>query len=119
MGAFVAVAIIQFVVAIYGGYFGGGIGIMMLAAFSLMDAGNIHAMNGLKSVLGAVINGAAVVTFIVAHLVAWQFALPMIVASILSGYASAKIARRIDPKFVRPAVVAIGAIITVYFFVHG
>ena len=113
------VGLIQFAVAIYGGYFGGGIGIMMLAAFSLMDVGNIHSMNGLKAVLGAAINGAAVVTFIVAHLVVWQFALPMIVASILSGYASAKIARRIDPKKVRLIVVTVGALLTAYFFIRG
>jgi uncharacterized protein len=113
------VVLIQFAVAVYGGYFGGGIGIMMLAAFSLMDIGNIHSMNGLKALLGAVINGAAVVTFIVAHLVVWQYALPMIVASILSGYASAKLARRLEPKKVRTIVVAVGVLLTAYFFVHG
>ena len=118
-GALGLVGLIQFVVAVYGGYFGGGIGIMMLAAFSLMDVGNIHSMNGLKAVLGAVINGAAVVTFILAHLVVWQFAAPMIVASILSGYASAKIARRIDPKRVRIAVVIIGIALTAYFIIQG
>jgi len=116
---FVLVGVIQFVVAIYGGYFGGGIGIMMLAAFSLMDVGNIHSMNGLKASLGAVINGAAVVTFIVAHLVVWPYAVPMIVASILSGYASAKIARKIDPKRVRMIVVLVGIALTAYFIIHG
>lgn len=117
--ALALVGIIQFAVAVYGGYFGGGIGIMMLAAFSLMDVGDIHSMNGLKAVLGAVINGAAVVTFIVAHLVVWQYALPMVVASILSGYASAKIARRVDPKSVRLFVVVVGVVLTAYFFIHG
>ena len=118
-GALAVVGIVQFFVAVYGGYFGGGIGIMMLAAFSLMDVGDIHSMNGLKAVLGAVINGAAVVTFIAAHLVVWQYALPMVVASILSGYGSAKIARRIEPRKVRVAVVVIGAALTAYFFLHG
>jgi uncharacterized membrane protein YfcA len=117
--ALTLVGLIQFVVAIYGGYFGGGISIMMLAAFSLMDVGNIHSMNGLKAVLGAVINSAAVVTFIAAHLVVWQYAVPMIVASILSGYASAKIARKIEPAKVRIAVVIVGVVLTAYFIVRG
>ncbi|HET9342177.1 MAG TPA: sulfite exporter TauE/SafE family protein [Candidatus Eremiobacteraceae bacterium] len=117
-GALTLVGLIQFAVAVYGGYFGGGIGIMMLATFSLMDVGDIHSMNGLKAVLGAVINSAAVVTFIVAHLVVWQYAVPMIVASILSGYASAKIARKIDPQRVRLAVVIVGIVLTSYFIIH-
>jgi hypothetical protein len=108
-------ATIQFAVAVYGGYFGGGIGIMMLAAFSLMDVGDIHGMNGLKAMLGATINGAAVVTFIVAKLVVWQFALPMILASILSGYFGAKIARRVDPRIVRRFVIGVGVVMTVAF----
>jgi uncharacterized membrane protein YfcA len=118
-GSLTAVAIIQLLVAVYGGYFGGGIGIMMLAAFALMDVGNIHSMNGLKAVLGAVINGAAVVTFIIAKLVVWQFAVIMIVGSILSGYFSAKIARRIEPKKVRWVVIVVGVAMTAYFFIAG
>ena len=117
--ALTLVGLIQFVVAVYGGYFGGGISIMMLAAFSLIDVGNIHSMNGLKAVLGAVINSAAVVTFISAHLVVWPYALPMIVGSILSGYASAKIARKIEPTRVRIAVVIVGVALTAYFIFHG
>jgi uncharacterized membrane protein YfcA len=100
---------------VYGGYFGGGIGIMMLAALALMDLGNIHGMNGLKALLGAVINGAAVVTFIIARLVAWQYAVPMIAASILSGYFGSKIARRIEPRIVRAIVVVVGVAMTITF----
>jgi uncharacterized protein len=113
------VGIVQFVVAVYGGYFGGGIGIMMLAAFAFMDLGNIHSMNGLKAVFGAVINGAAVVTFVAARLIVWKFAAIMIVASILSGYFSARIARTLRPDAVRWLVIAVGTIMTIYFFVHG
>jgi len=118
-GALAFVGLVQFAVAVYGGYFGGGISIMMLAAFAFIDVGNIHSMNGLKAALGAVINSAAVVTFVVAHLVVWQYAVPMIVASILSGYASAKIARKIDPKRVRIAVIIVGIALTSYFIFHG
>ncbi len=116
--ALATVAAVQFVVAIYGGYFGGGVSIMMLAALALMDVGNIHAMNGLKAILGAVINGVAIVTFMAAHLVVWQFAWVMICGAVISGYVSAKIARRIDPKKVRWMVIAVGALLTVYFFTH-
>ena len=117
--ALATVGLIQFAVAVYGGYFGGGISIMMLAAFALIDVGNIHAMNGLKALLGAVINSAAVVTFIVAKLVAWQYAVPMIVGAIVSGYVSAKVARRLAPRRVRWFVIFVGAALTIYFFVHG
>jgi uncharacterized membrane protein YfcA len=109
------VAGVQFLVAVYGGYFGGGIGIMMLAAFAFMDVGDIHGMNGLKALLGAVINGAAVVTFIIARLVDWRLAVPMIVASILSGYFGARMARRIDPVIVRRLVIVVGAVMTAAF----
>lgn len=112
------VAIVQFFVAIYGGYFGGGIGIMMLAAFNLLELGDIHGMNGLKTLLAAVINGAAVFTFIAARLVDWRFAIPMIVASIVSGYAGARIARRIRPAIVRATVIVIGVAMTAAFAVQ-
>lgn len=111
------IGIVQLVVAVYGGYFGGGIGIMMLAAFALMDVGNIHAMNGLKNVLAAVINGAAVVTFIAAKLVLWQYAVAMIAGSIVGGYVTSRIARRIDPGRVRWIVIGVGIVLSVYFFV--
>jgi uncharacterized protein len=111
------VGLVQFFVAVYGGYFGGGIGIMMLAAFAFMDLGNINSMNGLKAVFGAVINGAALVTFVIARLIVWKFAIIMIVASVLSGYFSARVARRIRPDIIRWVVIAVGAAMTVYFFV--
>jgi len=69
--AWLAVAAIQFAIAVYGGYFGGGIGIMMLAALSLSGMTNIHEMNAFKTLLGSVINGVAVVAFIVAGVVHW------------------------------------------------
>src|SRR5262249_17623758 len=62
---------IQLIVAIYGGYFGGGMGILMLAAFALAGMENIHAMNGLRSILAAIINGTAVIAFVAAGKIAW------------------------------------------------
>jgi uncharacterized membrane protein YfcA len=112
-----AVAAAQLVIATYGGFFGGGIGIMMLATLGMMGMTNIHRMNALKTLLTAIINGVAVITFIVARAVAWPQALAMIVAAILGGYYGAFFARKIDPRYVRGFVTVVGAGLTIYFFV--
>jgi uncharacterized protein len=78
-----SVALLQLAIAIYGGFFGGGIGILMLALLEMMHMEDIHAMNGVKSLLAAAINGAAVVTFVVARAVVWPQATLMIVGGVL------------------------------------
>src|SRR5690349_1468388 len=65
------VIIFQFVIAVYGGFFGGGIGIMMLAAFGLLGMDNIHRMNGIKTLMATVINGVAVLAFVLAGTIYW------------------------------------------------
>ena len=110
-------AVMQFVTAIYGGFFGGGIGIIMLATLSILGMENIHSMNALKNVLATCINGIAVVTFVVAGKVLWPQALLMIVGGVIGGYASGYFARRIDPKLVRRVVVTFAWCLTAYFFV--
>ncbi|MGB8700204.1 MAG: sulfite exporter TauE/SafE family protein [Thermosynechococcaceae cyanobacterium] len=109
--------VLQFVIAIYGGYFGGGMGIMMLATYSLMGLTHIHAMNGLKSLLGAMINGVAVLSFILANAIAWGPGLVMVSGSMMGGYGGAVLAQRIDPKQVRQFVTVIAWGMTTYFFV--
>jgi hypothetical protein len=109
----------QFPIAVYGGYFGGGIGILMLAALTLVGMENIHSMNGLKNWLAACINGVAVVTFIIAGAVWWSQALVMVAGAIIGGYGGASLARKVDPRKVRRFVIAVGVGLTVYFFVHG
>jgi uncharacterized membrane protein YfcA len=106
----------QLVISIYGGYFGGGIGILMLAALGLMGMENIHEMNALKTVLTTLINGIAVAAFVVAGKVYWPEALLMIVASIVGGYGGAAYARRLDPKAVRAFVIVVAVSMTAYFF---
>jgi uncharacterized membrane protein YfcA len=108
----------QFVLSIYGGYFGGGMGIMMLASFSLAGMVHIHEMNALKTLLGVTINGLALLTFVVSGTVAWQFAWVMIAGAILGGYGGAALARTVDPKWVRILIVVIGWVMTIYFFVR-
>lgn len=117
-GALLAVAAVQFVIATYGGYFGGGMGLMMLAAFTLLRLSDIHQMNGLKSLLAVAINGVAIATFAAARVIAWVPALLMTGGAIVGGYGGAALARRIAPRQVRRAVVAIGWALTAYFFVR-
>lgn len=108
----------QLAIAIYGGYFGGGMGIMMLATLSLAGMTDIHEMNGLKAILGVAINGVAVVAFIAHGMVSWAPGLVMVAGTIVGGYAGASLARTIDRRFVRYFVVAVGWTMTIYFFVR-
>ena len=106
----------QFAIALYGGYFGGGMGILMLAVYALAGLTDIHAMNGLKSLLGAAINAAAVVTFVVAGVVDWRPALLMVAGSLAGGYFGARLAKKVDANRVRQLVIATGALMTLKFF---
>lgn len=106
----------QFLIAIYGGYFGAGIGILMLSALGFMGVGNIHRMNAVKTFLAATINGASVVVFIQGGLVNWNYAIPMAAAAIVGGYVGARVARRLPTSIVRYAVIAIGFGLAVYYF---
>lgn len=110
--------VLQAIISVYGGFFGGGIGILMLAALALMGMDNIHRMNGLKTLLATLINGVAVIAFVIARAVAWPPALLMIVAAVLGGYIGAAIARKIDPKLVRTFVIVVGLGLSVYLFVR-
>lgn len=98
----------QFLVGVYGGYFGAGIGILMLAAFGLLGLTNIHHMNALKNLNGMFINGIAAALFIADGLVDWRLALLMAIGAIVGGYAGAGGAQRIGQKNVRRLIVAIG-----------
>jgi uncharacterized membrane protein YfcA len=111
-----AIILFQFGVAIYGGYFGAGIGILMLSALAMMGLADIHVMNGLKSWLGSCINGVAVVVFIVGGRVDWPLAVAMAIAGAIGGYAGASIARRLNRDLVRRTVVVIGFSLAAYFF---
>ena len=106
----------QFLVALYGGYFGAGIGILMLSALAMMGMSDIHRMNAVKSVLGSLINGVAAFMFIVNGHVDWSLALPMAVSAIIGGYAGAHWARKLDRQLVRAIVIAIGFGLSAYYF---
>src|SRR5262249_49608324 len=89
----------QFLVAVYGGYFGAGLGILMLAVLGILGLSDIHQMNGLRNIFGSMINGVAAVYFVLAGLIDWPPAALMATGSIVGGYGGAGIARRMGQKF--------------------
>lgn len=107
---------VQFVISIYGGYFGGGMGMMMLAAFSLLGMQDIHRMNGLKTFLSVVINVVSLATFVAAGVIVWREGLLMTAGAIAGGYGGAAVAKRLSPLLVRGFIIATGAVLTVIFF---
>lgn len=98
----------QFAVGVYGGYFGAGIGILMLAVLGLMGFTNIHQMNGLKNWGGLCINAVAAVMFAVSGIVDWPVALAMACGGLLGGYAGSRLAQQVGQAAVRRAVVLVG-----------
>jgi uncharacterized membrane protein YfcA len=109
----------QFLVGVYGGYFGAGIGILMLAALGLIGLTDMHQMNGLKNLLAICINGVAAIYFVIAKAVAWNDVFVLAAGTIVGGYLGARIARRLGRKFVRVAVVTIGLVMTIALFVSS
>ena len=104
----------QFLVGIYGGYFGAGVGILMLAALGMMGLVNIHRMNGLKNWGGLCMNAVAAVTFTISGLVDWPVALAMAVGAIVGGYGGARVAQRVGQTPVRRAIIVIGFLSTIW-----
>lgn len=116
-GAIVGASIFELVVAVYGGYFGGGMGIMNLAMLAALGMTDIHAMNALKVVLGGVINGVATITFVITGTIVWRQAIVMTAGAILGGYFAAHWAQKLPQAWIRNFVILVGAAMTVYFFV--
>jgi uncharacterized protein len=109
---------LELLIAIYIGYFGAGVGILLLALLALMGMENIHAMNGMKSLLVSIVNGVALITFIWARVIVWPQALLMLVAAMLGGYAGAHYARRLKQQQIRWLVIVVGFGMSAYFFVR-
>ncbi|HZT30643.1 MAG TPA: sulfite exporter TauE/SafE family protein [Bryobacteraceae bacterium] len=115
---FAGALVFQLLVAIYGGYFGAGIGILMLAALSILGLTDIHQMNGLKSFFALSINGVAALYFVWAGMVYWPDVVVMAVGAIAGGYGGAGAARRLGRTAVRRIVVFIGFGITLSLFLR-
>lgn len=110
------IALLQLIIAIYGGYFGGGIGILTLATLGLIGIEDLNEMNAVKNILVACINGVAVITFVIVGAVVWFDALVMITGSIIGGYGGVYFARKLDQRVVRVFVILVGCVMTIYFF---
>ena len=108
----------QLLVALYGGYFGAGIGILMLAALSILGLHDIHQMNGLKNFFATWINGVAAFYFMWAGMVQWPYVLVMAAGAITGGYGGAGLARRLGRTAVRRIVIAIGFAMAISLFLR-
>jgi hypothetical protein len=109
--------VFQLAVALYGGYFGAGIGILMLAALSVLGLTDIHQMNGLRAFFGACVNGVAAVYFIWAKMVYWPYFLIMVLGAIAGGYLGTHGARRMGRRAVRQIVIAVGFAMALSLFI--
>jgi len=111
-----ALMLFQVAVATYGGFFGAGIGILMLAALGLMGVRDVHRANGLKNLAAVCINGVAALTFVAGGHIAWTEAAVMATGALLGGAIGAGTARRVGPRAVRRAVMAIGVALALAMF---
>lgn len=109
----------QFAIAVYGGYFGAGLGILMLAALGILGFTNIHRMNGLKNFGGTCANVVAAATFAASDLVNWPIAAAMMVGAIVGGYSGSRLAQRVSQVWVRRLIVAVGLCSGVWLLAGG
>jgi uncharacterized membrane protein YfcA len=111
---------VQFVISLYGGYFGGAVGLMMLAAWGLLTASvNVKAMGPARTLLVSAANGAAVLLFVASGVVRWPDTLALLTGAVAGGYGGARVARRLPPVLVRAVVLLLTATITVMFFLRA
>ena len=110
---------VQFVVSIYGGFFGAGQGIMMLASLGLTEGDDYHRINAMKNLLSVVIAGLAIVVFVSGGVIAWSHGLVMTIAVALGGWGGVTAARRVPQPIVRGFVIAVGVVLTVYYAATG
>ena len=110
--------IVQFAISVYGGYFGGAVGLMMLAVWSLLDDADVKSMAPARMLLVSAANGMAVLCFIAAGAVRWAELAPMALAAILGGYAGARAARFIPAPVIRIFVLALSATVAAAFFMR-
>jgi uncharacterized membrane protein YfcA len=112
----ILVAGVQLIVGIYGGYFGAGIGILMLAGLSFAGLDDIHQMNAMKVLLQTVINGIASVIFLFSPMVRWDLAIPMAAASAVGGFVGITVARRMPQNVLRAVILCVGVVVTALYF---
>jgi uncharacterized membrane protein YfcA len=112
-------SLLELLLAVYGGYFGAGIGFVMLGMLAALGMRDIHAMGAIRTLLAATINAAAVVTFILAGAVLWKHFGVMVAGAMLGGWFGAHFAQKADPAKVRALVIGVGVAMSTYFFLSG
>lgn len=113
------VILAQLAIAIYGGFFGAGLGILMLATLSFLGIKSIHSMNAFKTFLGSCINGIAIIPFIFAGVIACQQATVMAIGGSLGAYLCVHYVRKLKPQVIRNFVILVAVSMTIYFFVQN
>jgi uncharacterized membrane protein YfcA len=113
------VLLIQFALGVYGGYFGGAVGIMMMAMWGLLDKSDLEKLNAPRTLMVSAANAMAVLTFVVVHAVRWRETMVVLVAATLGGYGGAQLGRRSPAHVVRAGTLLLTAGITVAFFVRA
>lgn len=108
--------LVQLAVSIYGGFFGAGMGILMIASLAIQGHGDVQDINAIKNWLSALIYSVAVVTFIAAGAVSWPHTAVMLVTATGGGYAGAALARRVPQQWLRRFIIAVGSVLTIYYF---
>lgn len=111
----ILIGFVQFIVAIYGGYFGAGMGVLMLAGLSFTGMQDIHQMNAMKVLLGTIINGVSCVIFAFGH-PAWRFVVPMAVCSSIAGFIGMAVSRKIPRQKLRMFILFCGVALTIVYF---
>ena len=119
LGRRLAGLVIQFLTAIYGGFFGAGMGFLMLASLGLTEGTQYHGINAIKQILAIVIQGVAIVVFIRGGVIDWPPALIVMLAAICGGYFGVGVARKVPGPVMRGFVIATGSILTAYYFASG
>jgi uncharacterized protein len=108
--------LVQLLVSVYGGFFGAGMGILMMASLAISGHKDVQEINALKNLLSSVVYSVTVVTFVIANAVSWPHTLVMLVAASAGGYGGARVARSLQGPWLRRVVIGVGAVLTVYYF---
>jgi uncharacterized membrane protein YfcA len=106
----------QAVVSVYGGFFGAGMGILMLASLAMAGHDDVHEINAIKNLLSAVIYSVTVLTFVIAGAISWPHTIIMLATATLGGYCGAAVARKIPALWLRRFIIAVGTMLTAYYF---
>lgn len=107
---------VQLLVAVYGGFFGAGMGILIMASLAIAGHKDVQEINALKNLLSSIVYSVTVVTFVIAGAVSWPHTLVMLAAASMGGYWGARVARSLQGPWLRRTVIAVGAALTLYYF---